>query len=183
MKRAIIAVVAVLAWGGAREARAVLLPVNSSTVVHDGIEYYIQTDKAVYDLGEDVEVLFRITNLTEDVWSRSGPCSIMNAVVTSTQQGAETILWGEPFACGSHSQILTLATQESMEIDLAWPQIDEYYVSVPPGRYEVIGTIFYKSNAVIVEDHPVSVEVTVIPEPATMTILAYGLTLLVLKRK
>jgi hypothetical protein len=37
--------------------------VNSNSIVQDDIEYYIQTNKAVYDLGENVEMLYRVTNL------------------------------------------------------------------------------------------------------------------------
>ena len=40
--------------------------VNSNSIVQDGIEYYTQTDKAVYDLGENVEMLYRVANLSED---------------------------------------------------------------------------------------------------------------------
>jgi hypothetical protein len=41
-------------------------PVNSNCVVKDGIKYYIQTDKHVYHLGEHVQMLYRVTNLTEN---------------------------------------------------------------------------------------------------------------------
>ncbi len=41
-------------------------PVNSNSVVKDSIEYYIETHKSVYHLGEDVEILYRVTNLTEN---------------------------------------------------------------------------------------------------------------------
>ena len=37
-------------FGNASVARAV----NSNSIVQDDIEYYMQTDKSVYDLGEDV---------------------------------------------------------------------------------------------------------------------------------
>ena len=39
--------------------------VNSKTVRKDGIEYYIQTDKREYKLGETVEMLYMVTNLEE----------------------------------------------------------------------------------------------------------------------
>ncbi len=49
-----------------RSAKANL--VNSNSIVEDDIEYYMQTDKDVYDLGENVEMLYRVTNLgSEDV--------------------------------------------------------------------------------------------------------------------
>ncbi|MHC4642200.1 MAG: right-handed parallel beta-helix repeat-containing protein [Planctomycetota bacterium] len=39
---------------------------NANSVVQDDIEYYIQTDKAVYDVGENVEMLYRVTNVGEE---------------------------------------------------------------------------------------------------------------------
>ena len=38
----------------------------SNSLVEDGIEHYIQADKAVYGLGEHVQVLYRMTNLREE---------------------------------------------------------------------------------------------------------------------
>lgn len=40
--------------------------VNSNSKVEDGIEYYIQTDKSVYKLGEQVQMLYRVTNLRDE---------------------------------------------------------------------------------------------------------------------
>ena len=39
---------------------------NYNSVVKDGIEYYLQTDKREYALGENVEMLFRITNKRDE---------------------------------------------------------------------------------------------------------------------
>jgi len=59
--------------------------IDSNSIIKDGIEYYIQTDKAVYDLGENVEILYRVTNLTDNPVSIGevllfGPC--YNVIVT-----------------------------------------------------------------------------------------------------
>ncbi len=40
--------------------------IDSNSIVQDDIEYYMQTNKSVYDLGEDVELLYRVTNLGND---------------------------------------------------------------------------------------------------------------------
>jgi len=54
---------------------AVVLFIASSTVnaeivsnskIVDDIEYYMQVDDSVYELGEDVEMLYRVTNLQEE---------------------------------------------------------------------------------------------------------------------
>jgi hypothetical protein len=40
--------------------------VNSNSVVRDAIESFMRTDRGIYTLGEDVQMLFKITNLTND---------------------------------------------------------------------------------------------------------------------
>ena len=61
-KKTIITILIVLCTAAISEATLV----NSNSIVQDGIEYYIQTDKAVYDLGENVEILYRVTNLSDE---------------------------------------------------------------------------------------------------------------------
>lgn len=62
LKKLVCAGIVTLALAGC--ARATL--VNSNSVVEDGVEYYIQTDKSVYDLGENVQILYRVTNVSEN---------------------------------------------------------------------------------------------------------------------
>ena len=38
---------------------------NSNSIIKDNIEYYVQTDKKEYKLGESVEMLYRVTNLRD----------------------------------------------------------------------------------------------------------------------
>jgi len=40
---------------------------NKATVVQNGIEYYLETDKNSYTLDESVRILYRITNMTDEV--------------------------------------------------------------------------------------------------------------------
>lgn len=64
MKKIIPAIaLVVLVLGTASFAMAI--PDSNSTVLDD-IEYYVQTDKSVYDLGENVEMLYRVTNLGDE---------------------------------------------------------------------------------------------------------------------
>jgi len=41
-------------------------PVNSNSYTYKNIEHYIQTDKSVYKLGEEIKILYRITNLRDE---------------------------------------------------------------------------------------------------------------------
>lgn len=40
----------------------------SNSIIVDDLEYYIQVNDSVYSLGEDVEMLFRLTNLKSEEW-------------------------------------------------------------------------------------------------------------------
>jgi len=62
-KKLICAGIVALALAGMEEARGSC--VDSNSVVQDGIEYYMQTDKSVYSLGENVKMLYRVTNLSD----------------------------------------------------------------------------------------------------------------------
>ena len=62
MKTQLLSIMLVLVLAGCARANLV----DSNTIMQDGIEYYIQTDKSIYDLGENVEMLYRVTNLTEN---------------------------------------------------------------------------------------------------------------------
>ena len=39
---------------------------NSNSIIKDGIKYYMQTNKKIYSLGEEVEMLYRVTNLGKE---------------------------------------------------------------------------------------------------------------------
>ncbi|MHC4412663.1 MAG: hypothetical protein ACYSW6_06805, partial [Planctomycetota bacterium] len=39
-------------------------PVNWNAIEVNDVEYYVQTDKSVYNLGENVEMLYKVTNLS-----------------------------------------------------------------------------------------------------------------------
>ena len=52
-----IVIVGVILLAGATGGRANTVPISASYLGLEGIEYYIQTNKAVYDVGEDVEFL------------------------------------------------------------------------------------------------------------------------------
>jgi len=85
----ITAVAAVLAGVCAVEA----VPVNSNSVIKDGIEYYIETDKAVYELGEDVELFFRMTNLTDELWERGADGAPMSISIESDVGSDDVWTW------------------------------------------------------------------------------------------
>jgi hypothetical protein len=67
MRRVIIAIgLAMLVLGISPLAMA---DVDSNSIIKDGVEYYIKTDKTIYDLSENVNILYRVTNLTDETVS------------------------------------------------------------------------------------------------------------------
>ncbi len=185
MKRAIVAFLAVLAWSGARQARAVLLPVNSNTVVQDGIEYYIQTDKAVYDLGEVVEILYRVSNLTDEIVDLGKASYIRYWCTVRDREDVE--IWGWPrVAAPRPPGSYILDPLDIREYDLTWNLMNDagtYWEDddtlITPGSYRIVVGLSLWSVENIV---PVSLSVEVIPEPTTVVMFTCGSVLIMLAR-
>ena len=68
-------------------------PVNFNTVEIDDIEYYIQTDKSVYNLTENVEILFRVTNLRDEEWTFNYMPPVLDVLVASKQGETSDTVW------------------------------------------------------------------------------------------
>ena len=150
--------------------------VNSNSVFQDGIEYYIQTNKSVYDLGEDVEILYRITNLGDEELYVQGLGSVQDFVVAQEegQDFKEIWMWGTFNVPIPGPTVLSLQPNESAELSDIWPQLDwmepwdlEDDVQVPPGRYRISGVV----NRV----EMVNVDINIIPEPSSLILFVVGL--------
>ncbi|MBA7477678.1 hypothetical protein ES707_13092 [subsurface metagenome] len=134
--------------------------VNSNSKVEDGIEYYIQTDKAVYNLGENVEMLYRVTNLgAEDV---TFEFAIQQQTYFEVSDN-ETRIWGWPKLVNPAGSIFTLHPGEFKEYFKEWDMInDNTGALVIPGNYDVTGVLHYPPSH---ERYvPVSVEIEIITE-------------------
>jgi len=186
MKRAIITVAAVVVLVGAMEGRANLVPVNSNSVIEDGIEYYIETDKVVYDLGEDVEILYRTTNLRdEQLRIQGGP--IMDIVVQAKEGENGRELWKRSwFKAGSTGPaVLVLEPGESGEISDIWrqrdwngtPEIEDDF-QVLPGTYRVSGVLRGGVPGGEFIDGRITLDITIVPEPGSLGLFAFGVLFL-----
>jgi hypothetical protein len=182
MKKAIITIGLVsLILGIAPFAMAVP---NSNSIVEDGIEYYVQTDKSVYNLGENVEMLFRVTNLTdEDVQigcSRTGEFNLlMEKNDESVWALAHWFLWYSPG--------VELSAGGSKNIPYIWDMIDDNDNLVAPGIYDVIGVMYNEpwnyDNHGSYTPTTVAVPITIVPEPGSLALLLGGMVYLTRKRK
>jgi hypothetical protein len=182
MKTVISAIVlATLLFGIAPIAIAVP---NSNSIIEDGIEYYTQTNKSIYNLGEDVEMLFRVTNLrSEDVLigcSRSGE---FNFLVEKNDDA----IWAAAHWFVWFSPGVELSVGESKNISYTWDMINDNDSLVDPGIYDVVGVMYNESWNYYNHGNPyateVAVPIIVVPEPASFFLLSLGCFLLKKGRK
>jgi len=144
-------------------------PVNSNSILKDGIKYYMQTDKSIYHQGENVEMLYRVTNLRgEDVIFRFYDRVQYYFLVTS---GGDPT-WFAPKAGLPALSSFVLHPDGSNEYTETWNVIDENgtpwtpgddFVALP-GPYDVTGSL---SDFLFEEDKdkylPVSVQIEIVP--------------------
>jgi hypothetical protein len=183
MKKVILSIVlAVLALGIAPVAMAVP---NSNSIIEDGIEYYIQTNKSIYDLGENVELLYRVTNLRSEELRFNYIPPIMDVTVAAKEGEVFNEIWhwswDKTYPAGP--VVFKLGPGASAELNGIWPQIDlngsveiEDHTQVPPGMYRTIG-VFYPT------DSHVAVDIAIIPEPTTAAFLGIGFASLLIRNK
>lgn len=187
MKHPIIISALVLIVLAALPGRARATLVNSNSIIEDNIEYYMQTDKSVYYLGETVDMLYSATNLgPENItigWVVADPLAHYKFVVMQShapvwRYNYLAMVFGfEPFTLDPYQSRAFQTTWNLMHNNgTPWRLDDDFPVS--PGTYTAIGQLnlvpFFKC-----ERFPVSVSIQVIPEPATIFLLAFpGLALL-----
>ena len=163
-------------------ARATL--VNSNSIVLNDVEYYIQTDKPVYNLGENVQILYRVTNLgDEDVTFSPLPRPEWNFWV---EKDGEHIWRAVNTWYGSITEF-TLSSGESKEFPAfsspyVWDMRDDEDNLINIGEYEVIGG-FDAGTAENYYYSRVAVPITIVPEPGSLVLFAAGLPILKYFRK
>ena len=147
---------------------------NSNSVVIDEIEYYIETDKSVYQVGEDVEMLFRVTNLSDQ--NKSVTCyrlSYYNQMVRQNDQ----MIWVQFNGYLTTIADIDLEPKEVLVHNYTWNMIDYNNNLISPGMYDVVGIMY--SYPVI----EVSVPIQVVPEPVTLVLLLAGSVVLSRKKQ
>ncbi len=145
--------------------------INSNFKVLDGIEYYVQTDKSAYQLGENVEMLYKITNLSsQDVtfglpqepvwhfWAEKNGSQVWEVPINYFPWVTEfTLAPGEFRLCPEGSPFV-------------WNLLDKNGNAVGVGGYDIIGGLYSGHY----DYTKVSVPIEIVPEPATFLLLALG---------
>lgn len=149
---------------------------DSNSIIVDGIEYYIQTDKPVYNLGENVEMLYRVTNLGDESVTFSFG---WDPVYQFWVEQDEEEIWR---AIGTRLPIvlnLTLNPGEFREFpdsflppNFAWNMRDNGGNLVDLGNYNMIGGLYDSLGNY--DYTKVAVSIEIIPEPASFLLLALG---------
>ena len=173
-----IALVALVLAGYTSEAKGTL--VDSNSIIRDGIEYYVQTDKFTYNLGENIEMLYRITNLRDKDVTFSFPGHPeWNFWVEKDGKNiwAAVTLW---YARGTR---FTLYPGGYKEYPFVWDMRDyKGNLLVDVGDYSVIGG--FDAGAHQNYDYSkVSVAIKIVPEPGTIALLGTGLVGLLARRR
>jgi hypothetical protein len=174
MKTKIMGVVTVvLVLGIAHLARATL--VDSNSIVQDGIEYYIQTDKFVYDLGQNVEMLYKVINLGEGKVTFTFPHSPVWQFWF--EKDGEQIWSAINYRLAIYTD-LTLMPGELIEFPdfrppFIWNMRDYRNNLVDLGKYNVIGGLY--DGLGYYDYTKVTVSLEIVPEPSSFLFLVFGI--------
>jgi hypothetical protein len=148
-------------------ARADVVPPPSGLRSGGGpLEVVVETDKDVYQLGELVRVVQRVTNTDEQFgigWEFDDGSAFDLWVLQD-----ETKVWGwKPLPASIPEGSISLDPLESVEQDYTWDMTDSQGQPVGPGTYEILGLI---SNGM----GSGSTYITIVPEPGVSLLIFVG---------
>lgn len=157
LKKLVYAVIVILAIAECARGSCV----DSNSVVVGSIEYYMQTDKSVYSLGEKVEMLYRVTNLSWEAVTFEFP--VMQQWYFEVSEGT-TRIWGWPKQVNPAFSRFTLDPGDIKGYFKEWDMMDDNTVTiVSPGTYDVIGALnYFPGDPQYV---PVSVQIEIVEGP------------------
>ena len=151
---------------------------NSNSIIQDGIEYYIQTNKAIYDLGENVEMLYRVTNFRQEsvtFWFGHDP------VYQFKVQDEGSVIWSAPSAWLQVVTNFTLTPGEYREFPddftppYIWNMRNNQGQLVDLGSYEIIGRLYDSPGDY--DDSEIMVSIDIVPEPSSFMLFIVGIYL------
>ncbi len=159
--------IAVLGIGG-RQAGADVTPAGGPRPA-----YSLETDKAVYQLGEEVHAVHRLTNEGDADYRAlmlSGPAFDLWVLDDQSEK-----IWSQHLNFTFGTWWLTVEPGASIVREYTWSMTDYAGNLVSPGQYELVGVIY--------GDTDVSTQITILPEPATVGLVLAGCWVLALRRR
>ncbi|MHC4692227.1 MAG: right-handed parallel beta-helix repeat-containing protein, partial [Planctomycetota bacterium] len=141
--------------------KAMSAPDSNSIVIND-VEFYVETDKSIYSLGENVEMLYRLTKLGFP--SATIPCHQDPPLNLVVLKDGKTI-WMKVQGWWQVIVDLPLFPNIPVEITSSWDMNDLNGVPAGPGTYDVLGVIY---DTIGIPD--VGVQITILPIPCTITV-------------
>ena len=128
------------------------------------LEFLIQTDKGIYEVGERVHITYRIAN-PHDVRiiheTNAGP----PFSVAAAREG-ETVWWSSAGFWLAFERV-TFDPGRVIETEYWWEMVDMAGNRLPPGPYDVVGLSGMSPE--------VRTSITIVPEPGTLFLLGSGL--------
>jgi len=137
-------------------------PVNCNSIVKDGIEYYMQTNKSVYSLGETVEMLYRVTNLRDHEVTFNFNDQVQHYF---TVKDNGNLIWDAPKVGPPAGSAFVLQPNGYKEYSETWDMVDNQGILITPGTYEITGSLHPVLLAREDKDKyvPVSVSIEIVP--------------------
>ena len=131
---------------------------NSNSIIKDNIEYCMQTDKKDYKLGENVEMLYMVTNLKdEDVTFRFPHSPQYNFWIEKDGK----VIWRAINGWWTVETEFTLSPNNSKKFNYIWDMRDNKNILVNVGKYSAIGGLYAGTGNYV--NTKVSVPIEIIP--------------------
>jgi len=120
---------------------------NINSIIKDNIKYYVQTDKKIYSLGENVEMMYKVTNLSdENVKFIFSTQPVFNFFILKD----ENVIWGaNKYGIYVFTEF-TLSPNNSNEFNYVWDMKDDEGNLVNAGKYNAIGELHIAATQVSV---------------------------------
>jgi hypothetical protein len=151
---------------------------NGNPIEIGAIEFFLRSDKFTYDVGEPVDLLFRITNRGSD------PVVLHSEVARNfglfVAQNDDIVWWaGGPIYSPGGGLSIPLDAGQSFEMHYVWNMTHDFGGEISPGDYQAYG--FF--NGAPYPPGPLQVPMTVIPEPSLTSAFFMGWALLFIGKR
>ena len=144
--------------------------------------YTLESDRATYDLGENLDILFQISNAGDADLVYRLSCSPGIEIQIFREQ---ELAWESATIHMPAFQDITILPGDSVGRCVMWDQTDRFGVEVEPGSFELRGVIHGNPHPLMMGVHypelP-SAQIQIVPEPSVVMLLS-TIAMIRLKRR